>query len=79
METSAKDATNVGIAFERVLNEIYKITAKHVVKEPKSSVAELSKGKKLDDEDDSEVQVKPKKGVRLDAKRVGKKENKGCC
>lgn len=80
METSAKDATNVEIAFERVLNEIYKITAKNAVKEPKATVTELGKGKKLDTNDEEdEGPVKPKKGIRLDPKKVNKKQKQGCC
>lgn len=79
METSAKDATNVGIAFERVLNEIYKITAKSAVKEPRSSVTEIKKGRKLDNADDeSEVPAKNKGGVHLKAKKP-KRQKDGCC
>lgn len=80
METSAKDSINVQIAFERVLNEIYKITAKNAVKEPKSGVTGLDKGKKIDagDEED-EGPVEPRKGDRLDPKKLNKKRKQGCC
>lgn len=79
METSAKDATNVEIAFERVLTEIYKITAKNVVKEPKSDLVKLDKGKKLDGKEDEDEAPVRAKGVRLDEKKTKNKNKSGCC
>ena len=76
METSAKDSTNVKLAFERVLNEIYKIISKNVIEEPKSIVTALSKGKELND--DIEVFTKPK-GVHLKKKNRKKEADKRCC
>jgi len=79
METSAKDATNVEVAFERVLDEIYKITARNAVKEPKPMVAELRKGRKLDATDDEDGVAPQSERVRLDGKKTGKKDKTGCC
>ncbi len=85
METSAKDSVNVSVAFERVLNEIYKIATKNAVKETRPNVTTVSKGKKVE-EGDAEPAAQPApvtgkknvKGVKLDAKKT-KEKKKGCC
>lgn len=78
METSAKDGTHVKLAFERMINEIFKIAVKPIVKEPESKVTELAKGTKVDTEDEPEAQVRPKKGVKLKSK-ANQGGKRGCC
>ena len=78
METSAKEATNVQFAFERVLNEIYKIATKNAVKEIKPSSPTVIKGKKVSEEVEPEPKVTA--SHKLDAGKLKKKEgSKKCC
>ena len=77
METSAKESTNVQVAFERVLTEIYKIATKNAVQEIASSaVPAVPKGKKVEEDGG---QKKEEKRVRLNAKQTKKKKSGGCC
>ena len=78
METSAKDATNVQVAFERVLNEIYKIATKNAVKEIKANVSAVTRGKKLDQEEAPPAAPVKNDKVRLSSKKA-KETKKGCC
>jgi hypothetical protein len=75
METSAKEKTNVQIAFERVLQEIYNITTKNSVKDPTSKTANISKGTSLKEKEPEEKRG----GMKLTAENTRKKGKKGCC
>ena len=76
METSAKDATNVHVAFERVLNEIYKIANKSQIDIAKNKTDHISRGSKLSEE---EERPDSKKGQKLTVAAAGKKKGKGGC
>lgn len=67
METSAKDATNVDVAFERIFTEIYELSAKDTPK-TKSKSRDVSKGYKISYPDDT---------IRLN--NAKEKRNKNCC
>lgn len=77
METSAKESINVQIAFERVLNEIFKIANKGSVKTVSGGVSNVAKGKSLDSTDDN---PKPKdRKIKLEPGNVNKRKEGGCC
>ena len=77
METSAQDSTNVQTAFERVLNEIYKIATKNAVKNTNATqTASIGQGRKINSDEAEEGN----KRVHLDAKKTKKlKDGKSKC
>lgn len=91
IETSAKDATNVKLAYERVLNEIYKLTTKKEIKDfsPGPIVPTPKRGQAIKSDEDQAAEVtngasakteKESKNVKLKQGKSGEKaKKKGCC
>jgi len=73
LETSAKDSSNVKLAFESLAKEIYKNIVEPYIKEKKfkKQVEKLSKAIKVDVEDENDKVV-----LRSSTK---KKKEKNCC
>ena len=71
METSAKTAVNVQIAFEKIIHTIYDNVTVDAVDEMKSG-KEISKGKKIGEK-------QGQKGVKLSTEKATNKAEKKCC
>jgi hypothetical protein len=74
METSAKEATNVTLAFDRLFHEIFKIVTKDSVSDTKHKDVVINRGKVVTSEG------KDAPSVRLvQPKQKDQSQKKGCC
>ena len=82
METSAKDSTNVKIAFEKTFHEIYRLLSKNVTKEIEGKVYKIEKGISLDTTESENKPNKAKKQertIKLTKNKANSKKKRGCC
>ena len=79
METSAKDSTNVKMAFEKTFFEIYKLLTKNTVKDSKRKVTKIGKGKSLNITEDGIDSIQRNDCVKLERKKLNPEQKNGCC